>query len=85
MNFIHSSLPETDRELFFGPLDTGEQFLVFDQDHSMANMAVMIGAFPSTSQARKNGWARPVPPGFSEHKIGKRRFWILNRFDGCDE
>lgn len=85
MNFIHTSLPEADRELFFGPLDIGEEFTVFDQDQSMANMAVTMGAFPSVSQARKNGWARPVPPGFSEHKIGKRRFWILNRFEGCDE
>ena len=39
------------------------------------------GAFPSVSQARKNGWDRPVPFGFSEFKVGKRKrcIFILNR------
>ena len=78
MNFIHASLPDSDRELFFGPLDADESFTVFETELDLSQFAVMVGAFPSPSQARKNKWFGPVPPGFSAHKIGKRRFWILN-------
>lgn len=80
MNFIHVSFPETDRELFFGPLE-GEEFTVFSGDLNMVDIVMEVGAFPSRKQARNNGWDKPIPKGFSAHKVGKRRFWVLNEFE----
>lgn len=80
MNFIHCDLPESDKELFFGPLDENEKVIEFNSFSSLADIVVFIGKFPSLTQARKNGWDRPIPEGFSEHKIGKTKFWILNKF-----
>lgn len=80
MNFIHYELPESDRELFFGPAHD-EQFIIFGGELTMADLVVELGTFPSLKQARKNGWEKPIPAGFSTHKIGKRRFTVLNRFE----
>ena len=80
MNFIHVDCPESDKDLFFGPLDKDEKFVVFDDSWTMANIVTAIGGFPSVSQARKNGWFKPIPPGLSEFKVGKRKGWILNKF-----
>jgi hypothetical protein len=80
MNFIHCELPESDKELFFGPLEESEIFTAFSSELTMADLVVEMGVFPSIKQARKNGWNNPIPVGFSAHKIGKRRFHILNRF-----
>ena len=81
MNFIHCELPETDKDLFFGPIKDGETFTTFGGDMTMADLVVELGVFPSVKQARKNGWDHPIPAGFSAHKIGKRRFHALNKFD----
>jgi hypothetical protein len=36
--------------------------------------------FPSVGIARKNGWNKAIPKGFSEFTVGKSRkkVWILN-------
>lgn len=52
---------------------------------SMAEVYVAVGVFPSLSQARKNGKDTPIPAGYSEHKLGKKkiRVYIYNaRNDG---
>ncbi len=33
----------------------------------------LCGAFKSTNDARKNGWNKEIPEGFSEWTIGKRQ------------
>lgn len=81
MNFIHSSRDEKDKDLFFGPIEPQDEFMVFEDGCTIAHLLVKWGRMPSLSQARKNGWDKEIPPGFSEWKIGKSRFWILNRFD----
>ena len=79
-NFVEESLPETDRELFFGPLEIGEYFHRFDKSWLMAHVMYKAGIFISISQARKNGWDKPIPKGFSEYIIGKlkHKITILN-------
>jgi hypothetical protein len=84
MNFIHVDLPLSDQELFCGPLDPTEDFTVFDGASLADLLVVRMKKFPSLSQARKNGWDRPIPPGFAEHRIGKTKFWTLNRWELCD-
>lgn len=78
MNFVNQSRDDKDVDLFLGPIDEKDEFIRFDSDETMANLLVRWGKFPSLSQARKNGWDKPIPEGYSEWKIGKSRFWILN-------
>lgn len=78
LNFFKSSL-ESDKELFFGPLDN-EMFVEIQDNWTMANIVVALGIFPSMSQARSNGWNKPIPKGFSDIRIGKNKrraiiFW----------
>lgn len=80
-NFIHKDLPESDRELFFGPLG-GEEFIEFDDDWQMDDVWVRARFFASKSQARKNNHGGPIPAGFNDY-IKKRRgirVTILNRY-----
>jgi len=77
-NFI-KSLHESDKDLFFGPLQD-EEFHLIESNWSMANILTIAGIFPSISQARKNGWNKPIPLGFTDIRVGKMkiRITILN-------
>ena len=76
VNFISFTAHHSDREKMFGdePADT------FDPaNETMAHLMLFAGAFSSLTQARKNGWDKPVTTGWSEHKVGKHtRLWIWN-------
>ncbi len=74
-----------DIDSIFGPIDPNnpqDRVDTFTTQETLADIAFRIGAFPSRSQARKNGWDRPIPMGYSEHKIGKgitlKRFYLWN-------
>jgi len=58
--FIHESRPESDREVFFGPLEDIDEFIVVDDSCTMAHIMHTVGIFPSVSQARKNGWNKAI-------------------------
>lgn len=73
-NFIHKDMTPRDRENFFGD----EPVTEFDDSWTMANITMATGMFSSLTQARKNGFNLPIPPGFSERKK-KHPFWILNK------
>lgn len=70
-NFFKSS-QESDRELFFGPPE-GERFIDIQDGWTMAHIMAAAGIFPSVSQARKNGYNRPIPDGFTDLRAGKLR------------
>jgi hypothetical protein len=77
MNFINPDNPESDKELFFG---SDEKFESWPGD-TIAHIAVAMGSFPSLSQARKNGFDKPLSmnPPFQVIKIGKRVSWVLHK------
>ncbi|MBT6201756.1 MAG: hypothetical protein HOK57_10075 [Planctomycetaceae bacterium] len=83
-NFIHEDLPESDRDLFFGPLTEDDEFIFFGDDATMVNIVVEAGLFPSFTRARKSGEDKPIPTGFTDIHRGKnankRRVTILNKF-----
>lgn len=83
MNLVHATMTEADIELFLGPIDPNDprDKIVRFETTDMGSLLAQAGAFPSAKQARKNGWAdKTVPQGFSEVKVGKRRFWVLAPF-----
>lgn len=48
------------------------------RDASMEALAAMAGVFPSRGQARKNGFAGPVPHGLELWGTSQRTFWCWN-------
>lgn len=73
MNFITGNITDEDKELFFGPLDGSEEFIVIKKFWTMANLLFAAGIFPSITQARKNGEDKPIPPGFTILTRGKKK------------
>lgn len=60
--------PETDQDLFLDE-DTIENLQ--EGDVSMAHLLARIGKFASVGEAKRNGWAKPIPTGWTEITIGK--------------
>jgi hypothetical protein len=71
MNFIKPNTTESDKELFFGPLEN-ETFTIIEDHWNMAHIIHKSGLFPSVGQARKNGWNKPIPDGFTLLTVGKK-------------
>jgi hypothetical protein len=78
-DFAREGTRSEDLELFLGPLEN-QEINVFDENSNMSHIMFTAGIFPSVSQARKNGWNKPIPNGFSEFVVGKRKtkITILN-------
>jgi hypothetical protein len=72
MNFT-TPISDKDMELFFGPFDEGDHFIIIESHWTMANIMHQAGIFKSVSQARKNGWNKPIPKGFNIFTVGKKR------------
>ena len=75
-NFFTSSL-ESDKELFFGPIEPTDIFTPVQNDWTMANIMFTVGIFPSVTQARKNGFNKPIPDGFSDMRVGKNKLRLV--------
>ena len=74
MNFIAPNTSESDKKLFFGE---GEVFTIIEDNWLMAHIMHRAGIFLSVSQAKKNGWNKPIPDGFNEFRVGKARKQIF--------
>ena len=72
-NFIKSSQEEKDKELFFSPITNDDTFIKIEDHMVMAHLIFAAGIFPSVSQARNNGWNKPIPEGFSDFRVGKNK------------
>lgn len=79
-NFIHERVTDADIELLMGPFDDADGPIIkFNDDWIMAHIMHAAGIFKSVSEARKNGWNKPIPKGFSHLVVTKRKInlWIL--------
>lgn len=58
------------------------KFNIFQPTETLAHIMHRAGIFPSVGQARKNGWNKEIPIGFSEFKVGKKQteIFVLNWF-----
>ena len=86
-HFITENVTKKDIDLFFGPLDQPtideDVFVLFNSKKwIMAHLLHHVGIFKSITQARKNGWDKPIPKGFNFFNVGKKAkkqiFYVLN-------
>jgi len=71
-NFITPNVTDDNIDLFFAPEDK-EEFILIEKHWTMAHIMFHAGVFDSVSNARKNGWDKPIQPGFSLFEgVGKR-------------
>ena len=77
VNFISLNVSTEEMELF-GFDD--EPAVVLKDNWMLAHVMHVAGLFPSVTSARKNGWNKPIPNGFSEFTVGKgkKKVFILN-------
>ena len=69
---IGSGVQEADKDLFFGPILPDDEWFTLPDSVQFPQVLATIGIFKSTSEARNNGWNKPVPNGFTfPFKIGK--------------
>jgi len=83
VNFVHVNVSTKDKESIMGPFDADDgPFLLFNDSHTMAHLLHMAGCFPSITQAKKNGWDKPIKKGYQQIRFGKSRLmiYILNTF-----
>lgn len=71
-----------DLTLFFGQatFDNQSRYMHFHfaEKIDWQTLGAFLRWFPSKSQAQKNGWKGELPWGYSEHKKGLIRLFILN-------
>jgi hypothetical protein len=80
IDVLSPSAPETDHELFFGPI-LAEPFR--SDATSTADLLVELGLAQSKSWCRKNGWDKPIEPGFNVFVFGSKRvsIYVLRRWE----
>ena len=77
VNFVSLNVSTEEMELFGFDDDPA---VVLKNNWMLAHVMQFAGVFPSISAARKNGWNKPIPNGFSEFTVGKgkKKVFILN-------
>ena len=75
-NFLSPKVSDKDRDSF----GFDDENIMIEDHWLLAHVMHMAGVFPSVGIARKNGWNKPIPDGFSEFTVGKakKKVWILN-------
>ena len=61
---------DTDFDYLFCPED---KIIFLEQNMTMADVLVIAGIYPTKSKAKKDGWFKPIPLGWFDEYIGKRR------------
>ena len=60
-----------------------------ENDKTMAHLLAKVGKFKSVGEAKRNGWDKPIPTGWSEFTIGKAKnrvdIFIWNPIQGLEE
>lgn len=69
-NILIGNIIESDKDLFFGPLREWDTFQTVE-DQNLAKLLASLGLFSSGGQARKAGWDKAIPEGFSDFIVGK--------------
>jgi hypothetical protein len=84
-NFVSETVSDADIDLFLGPLEpTDGPFIRFPPTWTMAHVMHAAGIFKSVSEAKRNGWEKPISHGFQAITASKKkiRIFILNKIIG---
>lgn len=84
-NFVFEGVSDADIELFLGPLEPSDgPFVRFPQNWTMAHIMHAANIFKSVSEAKRNGWDKPIPHGFQALTVTKKkiRIFILHKITG---
>ena len=54
-----------------------KHLVILPEDARLSHVVTALGIFPSTSQARKNGWDGDIPTGVWRFCIGKLRHTVV--------
>jgi len=85
-NFIAEDVNDFDAEMFMGPFEDKDGPIIrFPSSWTMAHIMHEVGIFKSVTEARKNGWDKPIAPGFQHMTVTKRKIpiWILNKLESA--
>jgi hypothetical protein len=81
-NFVGEKVSDADVEWLMQPDPEGNdgQWIKFPESWTMAHIMHAAGIFPSVTQAKKNGWDKPISHGFSDFVVTKQKIkiYILN-------
>ena len=80
-NFVSETVSDADNESLMGPFEDDDgPFIRFPSFWTMAHIMHASGIFKSVNEARKNGWNKPIQPGFQHLVVTKRKIniYILN-------
>lgn len=73
LNFFSENMDKGDIDLFFGPLEPHDgPFVPMPHGWTMAHIMLQAGIFRSVTEARKNGWDKPIEKGFQTIEFKKR-------------
>lgn len=75
-NFAIEGTDPKDIDLFLGPFSPGERMDIVPANWTMAHIMHAAGCFSSINEAKRNGWNKPIPDGYSDYTVGKRRINI---------
>jgi len=82
VDFVIKGTSKSDINLFLGPVNEDQKIVEFEiHDKLMiAHLMAQANIFSSISEARRNGWDKPIPTGFHHFIVGKKRksLTILN-------
>lgn len=77
VNYIRTTKPELDRRIFF---DNEDCIIIEPFQTTLAQLMAHAKIFPSTGEAKRNGWDKPIPKGLSQFVVGKMKK-IITIFD----
>ena len=82
VNFVSPDIEANDLEMF----GMDDENIILEENWILAHVMHAAGLFPSISEARKNGWNKPIPAGLSDFTVGKgkKKVWILNDFNDLE-
>ena len=71
-DFISKEIDDKDRQLFGFNLET-DNIQELPDNFILAHIMKEVGIFTSVGDARKNGWNKEIPEGFSYYTVGKKK------------
>jgi hypothetical protein len=77
-NFIsRGTVTERDIDLLFGPNEPEDGPIEVLEPHwLLAHVMHASGIFKSVSEAKRNGWDKPIPEGWSQFVVTKRKVGV---------